>query len=484
MFIKYLSFLVFVVIIYCPSFLWAEDRIYQKTHECDNLAAHPNDAGPWGQKWAVGVPDEDIVPGPAISFCTQAVEQYPETIRFRFQLGRALLAGKRFDEAFKVFNSASNRGYVPAAKYLGDAYINIDKLPSGFETDVEKAKEYYLLASEAGFGPATDALSLLNKHLSGGNESVITDLRETHYCDQVGADIYDPQGWAPHYAKSFENLVPNPAIAACSQAVASYPNVPRFNYQLGRAYWKAEEFQKAFYYFQIAAEAGYVPSFKYMGDALRKRGTLPDGQNADLIMAEEWYRRYVKNTFKPEGFHMPELMKAIAYKDFDKLEENKNQALLYIKTMVEQVNDDMTYFIDQKCPTRLRSLFAKDILISRIFAPLEASWVDLRDFVLTYTEIQHRARRDTKLLIDRYRCGHPVVEIGFFRNIKLFVQEKTQDLVEAEDTPTPLEGYGNILKRGVGKIIDKSQKAGKWMVDKSKDAKKWISKEYKKQNDE
>src|SRR3984957_17612281 len=75
------------------------DAAYPSTPtECDRLAAFPFDPDlpkgfPAGVKW------EDIHPDAAISACRRALESSPSDRRVRFQLGRALESGKKFEEA-------------------------------------------------------------------------------------------------------------------------------------------------------------------------------------------------------------------------------------------------------------------------------------------------------------------------------------------------------------------------------------------------
>jgi len=126
-------------------------EVYENTHKCDELAAHPEDPA----KWASGVSDDDLVPGPAVKYCTEAVREYPETPRFHFQLGRALLKANKNEGAISALLDAANSDYGPAFKYLADFYL------SGFlgEPDEIKAKTYYQLAADGGFEPAERALT-------------------------------------------------------------------------------------------------------------------------------------------------------------------------------------------------------------------------------------------------------------------------------------------------------------------------------------
>lgn len=126
-------------------------------HKCDTFAAHPDDPN----RWAAGVLDADIIPGPAVKFCEEAVEDYPDTARFLFQLGRSFWAAQRLEEGTGVFLTLEeNFDYGPVYAYLGDAfYFGI----GGVEADEEFAVQLYQVAADSGFAAAEEALASLNE---------------------------------------------------------------------------------------------------------------------------------------------------------------------------------------------------------------------------------------------------------------------------------------------------------------------------------
>jgi TPR repeat protein len=74
-------------------------------------------------------------------------------------------------------------------------------------------------------------------------------------CDQLAASPNDVTRTAPgvwHGA-----IDPTPAIDACAQAAALFPDEPRFAYQYARALYSANRFGEAFTLFQRAANAGH-----------------------------------------------------------------------------------------------------------------------------------------------------------------------------------------------------------------------------------
>jgi hypothetical protein len=128
---------------------------YEDVHECDTYAAHPSDPN----RWAKGVADEEIIPGPAVKYCRDAVAAHPDTPRFQFQLGRALWAANRLEEGTDVFLALEETfDYGPVYAYLGDAFFfGI----GGVEPDAELSVQLYEVAAAEGFAPAQDALNAL-----------------------------------------------------------------------------------------------------------------------------------------------------------------------------------------------------------------------------------------------------------------------------------------------------------------------------------
>ncbi len=129
---------------------------FDDIHKCDTFAAHPDDPN----RWAVGVSDEDIIPGPAIKFCAQAMEDYPDAPRFQFQLGRAFWAARRFKDGTAVFLDLEDAwDYDPVYAYLGDAFFYGI---GGVEVDEKLAMTLYQVAADSGFEAAELALAEIN----------------------------------------------------------------------------------------------------------------------------------------------------------------------------------------------------------------------------------------------------------------------------------------------------------------------------------
>lgn len=178
--------------------------------KCDEYAAHPDDPG----RWAEGVTEDELIPGPAVKFCTEAVNEYPQSPRFQFQLGRALLKAEQYDQAIEALTEAANMDYGPAYAYLADIY----RFGVLGKPDTETAAAYYDIAIASGFAPAQEAkqsmlgegneqqdIPLVGKGLVAPRQKAEATIAETEeevsYYEQpekplAHAKSFDPSGFA------------------------------------------------------------------------------------------------------------------------------------------------------------------------------------------------------------------------------------------------------------------------------------------------
>ena len=77
----------FLILLVPPTFPQAEE-----VNTCDLYAGHPNDP-----TLVEGVVFEDLDPEKAIPACEFAVGQFPDTVRFVFQLGRGFQKIRTYD---------------------------------------------------------------------------------------------------------------------------------------------------------------------------------------------------------------------------------------------------------------------------------------------------------------------------------------------------------------------------------------------------
>jgi tetratricopeptide (TPR) repeat protein len=111
------------------------------------------------------------------------------------------------------------------------------------------------------------------------NSAPITD------CDKLAASPTDPQRKTPGVLPDDIDSVA--AIPACITAVHQYPNDARLNFQLGRAYYKAQKFKTAADEFKIAAEKGYAAAQFNLGLMYEYGQGVSQNYGEALI----WYRK-------------------------------------------------------------------------------------------------------------------------------------------------------------------------------------------------
>ncbi|UCI27261.1 tetratricopeptide repeat protein [Mesorhizobium sp. B2-8-5] len=108
---------------------------------CDQAAGEPLDL----QGVVSGrLPNE--IGGGALETCEAAVKSYPDIARFRYELGRALLAAGRIDEARQAIQEAADKGHIRALFALG----SIASSGTGTAVDASKANGLYSKASDNG----------------------------------------------------------------------------------------------------------------------------------------------------------------------------------------------------------------------------------------------------------------------------------------------------------------------------------------------
>ncbi|BCM17214.1 caspase family protein [Mesorhizobium sp. J8] len=108
---------------------------------CDTQAGEPLDL----QGVVPGLLPNEIGAG-AVEACQAAVKAYPDVARFHYELGRALLAAGKVDEAKKAIQHAADLGHVRAIFELG--YIASSGI--GTAVDPSKANSFYAKASDKG----------------------------------------------------------------------------------------------------------------------------------------------------------------------------------------------------------------------------------------------------------------------------------------------------------------------------------------------
>ncbi|RWB68014.1 caspase family protein [Mesorhizobium sp.] len=108
---------------------------------CDREAGEPLDL----QGVVPGLLPNEISSN-AVDVCQAAVKAYPDVARFRYQLGRALLAVGKVDQAKREIQEAADKGHVRAVFELG--YLNATG--TGMPVNRKQANTFYAAASDKG----------------------------------------------------------------------------------------------------------------------------------------------------------------------------------------------------------------------------------------------------------------------------------------------------------------------------------------------
>jgi hypothetical protein len=143
-----------------PSAL-AQNNTPRLIAECDRLAASDQDgARPPAVR---GVPVTAIDAKAAVAACLAAAKAAPGEARIIYQLGRALEADKKLDNAIASYQLADQLGYAIAAAALGELYERGEGVPR----DAGAAERLYAKAAQAGDCTGADDLQRLRGGLTG-----------------------------------------------------------------------------------------------------------------------------------------------------------------------------------------------------------------------------------------------------------------------------------------------------------------------------
>jgi TPR repeat protein len=233
----------------------------------------------------------EIRPEIALAACHAAVEAAPETARFHYQLGRALVSLRRTDEAKEAFEKAKDLGHTRAWHALGNAILNETRATGGvtnpraseevlqlFAQGVDRGDPYafYSLGRQFMRFGGSDAIEiegydLMMRALEVGHTFAMNELGY-FYLDEAG-DYYDPERGLRYLRES-----------------ASRNDIYGFN-NMGLVYLDglggaAVDDAAAFEMFLKAAEGGH-PNGPFNLGRMYRDGRAPGGRDASA--AVEWF---------------------------------------------------------------------------------------------------------------------------------------------------------------------------------------------------
>ena len=112
--------------------------------DCDRLAAMPHDTG---HGWKLpGLEVDKINVVAATAACNDAMQRYPDVMRFVFEAGRVATARKDYAEARRLYDQAAASGYAMAMNNIGGIYEG----GSGTPVNYVEAARWYQKAVDAG----------------------------------------------------------------------------------------------------------------------------------------------------------------------------------------------------------------------------------------------------------------------------------------------------------------------------------------------
>jgi|GEM_PF-3512825 len=161
------------------------DAMKAPEHACDRLAADPYDPN----RVTDGVFSIAIRPAEAIAACKAAVADYPDEMRFNYQLGRAYVVAERMVDALAAHRVAVEQNYAPAL--LEYAYlINTECYPLNDGISPITVR-LFQAAADTGYVPALEAYG---RHLKSGEDDDANKLgRAIAYLEDAADEGY-------HYA--------------------------------------------------------------------------------------------------------------------------------------------------------------------------------------------------------------------------------------------------------------------------------------------
>lgn len=160
----------------------ASDPGADAPNSCDEQAANPRDP----YRMAAGVVMEKMVPRLAQQECERAIAKYPNTMRFRYQLGRALYVGNSPGPALGYLRDAAAAGYPAAFLTLGQMY----GAGAGVASDIDTAQQMFRKAMAGG----VDAKDDLGEYVFIADGYAFPQVMQGVYDNRLSAEAMAAQG--------------------------------------------------------------------------------------------------------------------------------------------------------------------------------------------------------------------------------------------------------------------------------------------------
>jgi caspase domain-containing protein/Sel1 repeat-containing protein len=152
--------------------------------DCDRLAGMPYDNGRAAGVAGVGIDKINIKA--AAAACSDALQNYPDVVRFTFEAGRVATARRDYAEARRLYDKAAAAGYAMAMNNIGALY----EVGNGVARNYAEAFRWYSKAVAANEPIAMIDLGWLYEHGQG----VAQDLAEARRLYETAANAGVPDG--------------------------------------------------------------------------------------------------------------------------------------------------------------------------------------------------------------------------------------------------------------------------------------------------
>ncbi len=250
-------------------------------HDCDKLAAHPGDPA----RKSEGVDFNQMQADDAETACRRALEVYPGTTRFEYQLGRALHHKESYSETLTLYRSAADKDHAAAMHGIGRIY---DK-GEGIEKDARAANRWFRKSIEKGF--PTAMINLANNLLTG--DGIKKDQKEAFRWYRKAADmgiadamygvgLFYHRGWAVQKSVVEANhWYRKAAEKGSTYAMVNLGNNLRAGAGIARSAKEAER------WYRKAAYKGNANAMHNLGAILQ----YGRGITRDVAEANRWYRK-------------------------------------------------------------------------------------------------------------------------------------------------------------------------------------------------
>lgn len=298
------------------------------THDCDRLAAHSADP----DRAAKGIYYDQLDARAAIKACREAVEKHPSTLRFHYQLGRALVKSKSYSEALDIFRMLVAKEHAPAMNSLGLMYRHGE----GVTQDGAEAVKWYRKGAERGFAGAMFALGSMYQY----GDAVIRDDVEALKWYRKGAEQeYSTAMVALGYMYDDGKGVTRDDVEAVKWYRKAADKGDSYGmHGLARMYDKgegvAEDNTEAFKWFRKAADKGNKYAMNNLAAMYRKG----EGVAQDDRAAFRWLRKAAEAGLP---LVMNELV--LMYRNLEGNSEDYSEAIKWFRKAANQKNPEAYY---------------------------------------------------------------------------------------------------------------------------------------------